>query len=285
MNRTHPRRHDIPFPGRGAAGPATLAPGQPGSSRDEDHGTGTRSAVVANPVKVKDGGPRQRQIQGRAGQRRLARAPVAGDHPRGSRRRPDPAGHPGRRRGHLRLRRRRHRHRLRQRTRRQPTWPSRWCHPGPATSWPPTSACPRARPGAVAAATAHGRRRLDVGVVEGPLLHRHGRHGVRRTDAPRHPRDAQGQARLARLRHRRGAPPVRNPHAGQHQPRPRAAVHPAGQDRPGRQRRPAAGRPAAAARRPARRRPARRGGADAAPAAQLAAPGLVAAAPDGPPPR
>ena len=106
--------------------------------------------------------------------------------------------------------------------------------------------------GAVAAATSRrppqARRRRG----RGPLLHRHGRHGVRRPDAPRHPRDAQGQARLARLRHRRGPPPVRNPYAGQHQPRQCPAVHPTGQVRPGRQRRRAARRPAPAARCPAR---------------------------------
>jgi diacylglycerol kinase family enzyme/membrane-associated phospholipid phosphatase len=42
--------------------PATMAPGRPGSPRDEDRGTGARSAVVANPIRVRDGGPRQRQI-------------------------------------------------------------------------------------------------------------------------------------------------------------------------------------------------------------------------------
>jgi undecaprenyl-diphosphatase len=44
-----------------AVAPAT-APGRPGRPPGQDHGTGTRSAVVANPTRVRDGGPRQRQI-------------------------------------------------------------------------------------------------------------------------------------------------------------------------------------------------------------------------------
>ena len=52
-----------PSPAAVPPAPATLAPGQPSSSGDKERGTGIRSAVVANPVKVKDGGPGQRQIR------------------------------------------------------------------------------------------------------------------------------------------------------------------------------------------------------------------------------
>ena len=38
-------------------------PGQPSHPDDQERGTGTRSAVVANPAKVKDGGPSHRQIR------------------------------------------------------------------------------------------------------------------------------------------------------------------------------------------------------------------------------
>jgi undecaprenyl-diphosphatase len=43
--------------------PATLVPGQPRRPGDEDRDTGMRSAVVANPAKVNAGGSSQRQIQ------------------------------------------------------------------------------------------------------------------------------------------------------------------------------------------------------------------------------
>jgi undecaprenyl-diphosphatase len=51
-----------PSPAVAPPASATVAPGHPGSGRGEDHDAGTRSAVVANPTKVKDGGPHQRQI-------------------------------------------------------------------------------------------------------------------------------------------------------------------------------------------------------------------------------
>jgi undecaprenyl-diphosphatase len=42
---------------------AAAVSAQPGSPHHDDHGTGVRSAVVANPIKVKTGDPRHRQIQ------------------------------------------------------------------------------------------------------------------------------------------------------------------------------------------------------------------------------
>ena len=51
-----------PAPAAVPQGPAATAPSQPGHPRDEEHGAGTRSAVVANPAKVKEGGPQHQQI-------------------------------------------------------------------------------------------------------------------------------------------------------------------------------------------------------------------------------
>jgi undecaprenyl-diphosphatase len=51
-----------PSPVRVPPAPATVAAGHPGSGQGEDHDVGTRSAVVANPTRVKDGGPHHRQI-------------------------------------------------------------------------------------------------------------------------------------------------------------------------------------------------------------------------------
>jgi undecaprenyl-diphosphatase len=51
-----------PAPAAVPPGPAATAPGQPGAPPGEERGAGTRSAVVANPAKVKQGGPQHQQI-------------------------------------------------------------------------------------------------------------------------------------------------------------------------------------------------------------------------------
>jgi diacylglycerol kinase family enzyme/membrane-associated phospholipid phosphatase len=51
-----------PAPAVVPSSPAATAPGQQRHPREEDHGAGTRSAVVANPMKVKQGDPRHAQI-------------------------------------------------------------------------------------------------------------------------------------------------------------------------------------------------------------------------------
>ena len=122
--------------------PAPFPRGGPG---DQERGSGTRSAVVANPVKVKDGGSSQRQIQAALASVGWP-APVwletSREDPGGGQTRqavqagaevifacggdgtspPAPARSPA------------------------PTWPWPWCHREPATSWPLTSSCPHGRP-------------------------------------------------------------------------------------------------------------------------------------------
>ena len=57
-----------------------IHPGQPSRQGGQQRGTGTRSAVVANPAKVKNRGPSQRQVQAVLSSG-LAGASLAGDHP------------------------------------------------------------------------------------------------------------------------------------------------------------------------------------------------------------
>ncbi len=52
-----------PSPAAALPAPTAVVPGQPGSPAGQEHSTGMRPAVVANPAKVKDGGRRHRELR------------------------------------------------------------------------------------------------------------------------------------------------------------------------------------------------------------------------------
>ena len=114
-----------------------------------------------------------------------------------------------------------------------PTWRWRCCRPAPATCSPPTSGWPATRPPASQVALEGGRKRIDVGVGRGPVLRGDGRDGLRRADARGHLRDGEEADRLAGVRRRRRQAPAGPADAGPDRAgrRPADAPPPAHRDR------------------------------------------------------